>query len=72
MCLIRASPCPALLLRFFYTTCRGTEVAMSSSCVKNVDSVSEPKSKINKANYMQVFLCFVLFFLTWPFEASVY
>lgn len=23
---------------------------MSSSCVKNVDSVSEPKSKINEAN----------------------
>lgn len=36
--------------KVFYTTCRGTEVAMSSSCVKNVDSVSEPKSKINKAN----------------------
>lgn len=49
MCLIRAPPCPSLL-RFFYTTCRGTEVAMSSSCVENVDSVSEPKSKINKAN----------------------
>lgn len=44
-----ASPRPALLLRFFYT-CRGTEAAMSSSCVKNVDSVSEPKSKINEAN----------------------
>lgn len=53
MYLLKASPCPALLLRFFFfsfTTCRGTEVAMSSSCVKNVDSVSEPKSKINKAS----------------------
>lgn len=38
-------PCPALLLSFFYTTCRGTEVATSFSRVENVDSVSVPKSK---------------------------
>lgn len=33
---------------FFYTTCRGTEVAMSFSRVENVDSVSVPKCKKKK------------------------
>ena len=45
LCLVMTHPCPALLFEFFYTICRGTEVATSLSHVKNVDSVSVPKFK---------------------------
>ena len=41
---------------FFYTTCRGTEVATSFSRVKNVDSVSVPKFKKNQTKIVNFFL----------------